>query len=113
MQNPLFAAIHSRLDALRDENAEVTVHLVTTDDLKRSMAYSPLELAFRYPRKGFNTAIKPHAFNHFFASGAKRVLYFDPDTEVYASLDEIALLLHWRSFVITPHETLDARTTKR
>ena len=107
MQNPLFEAIHSRLGALRDEWPAVTVHLVTLKDLNRSMAYSPLELAFRYPRKEFNTAIKPHAFNHFFASGAKRVLFFDPDIEFYASLDEIALLLHWRSFVITPHETRD------
>ena len=105
-QSPLIAQIYARLEALRAEWPAVAVHLVTTEELRHNMDYSPLELAFRYGRKAFNTAIKPHAFAHLFQHhGARRVLYFDPDILFYSHLDEVALLLHWRSFVIAPHET--------
>ncbi|KAL1519144.1 hypothetical protein AB1Y20_003405 [Prymnesium parvum] len=104
------AAAHlvSRVDALQRQWPAVTLRLITTDDLRRTMAFDPLELAFKYDRKEFSTAIKPYAFTYMFKSGANRVMYFDPDCHFYSHLDEVALILHWRSFVLVPHETWDS-----
>ena len=32
-------------------------------------------------------------------------MYFDPDIQFYHHIDELALLLKWRTFVVMPHET--------
>ena len=108
MSHPLLTKVRSRVDMLRTKWQRVSFSLITLRHLRRAMKYDPLELAFRYTRKEFNTAIKPHVFTYLFSTGARRVMYFDPDCLLYSHLDEIALMLHWRSFVVTPHETLDS-----
>jgi hypothetical protein len=105
--NPLVDLIQARLSALRErwKANSVDVLLLTVDDVQRTMSFAARELAFRYTMVPFNTAIKPHVFSSLFASGSKSVIYFDPDCLFYSHLDEVALLLHWRSFVLIPHET--------
>jgi glycosyltransferase involved in cell wall biosynthesis len=53
----------------------------------------------------FNTAIKPYAFQHFFADGAREIVYLDPDIELFAPLEEAFAALAGHSMVLTPHIT--------
>lgn len=58
--------------------------------------------AFRYSILELNTAVKPWMFEHLFARGYDRVVYFDPDIVVHsplAELDDSSLL------TLTPHLT--------
>ena len=48
---------------------------------------------------------RPWVFKLLFDRGHAAVLYFDPDVRFYSHLDEVALLLHRRAFVLTPHIT--------
>ena len=64
------------------------------------------DFAFRYDIMEFNTAVKPFMFRHLLARGHDAVLYFDPDIEVFAPLEDVlALLEAGASFVLTPHLT--------
>lgn len=64
------------------------------------------EFAFRYDIMEFNTAVKPFMFRALLARGHDAVLYFDPDIEVFAPLEDVlALLGNGASFVLTPHLT--------
>ncbi|KAL1520876.1 hypothetical protein AB1Y20_022437 [Prymnesium parvum] len=105
MNTPTVQHIRERFAMLQREWAAVSLHLVTMEEIQATMSYDFHELAFRYSVVEFNTAIKPHAFTHLFSTGLRAVLYFDPDCLFFSHLDEIAMLLHWRSFVMTPHET--------
>ena len=52
----------------------------------------------------FNTAIKPYLMLRLFERGYDKVIFFDPDIEIYRRLDDIlALLEGGTSFVLTPH----------
>lgn len=60
------------------------------------------QFQFRYTLLELNTAVKPWMFEHVFARGYDRVVYFDPDVFLYSSLDELdpdAFL------TLTPHLT--------
>lgn len=62
----------------------------------------PQQFCFRYTLLELNTAVKPWMFEHLFARGYDRVVYFDPDIFVFSPLDE----LDERSFLtLTPHLT--------
>jgi hypothetical protein len=63
-------------------------------------------VAFRYGIMEFNTAVKPFAFLNLFAKGYDKVIYFDPDIEIFSPLDSVAAALaRGASFVLTPHLT--------
>ena len=65
--------------------------------------------AFRYDIMEFNTALKPFMIRHLLAKGHGSVIYFDPDIEVFAPLDDVFSLLDaGASFVLTPHLTKPA-----
>jgi glycosyltransferase involved in cell wall biosynthesis len=60
--------------------------------------------SFRYDIMEFNTALKPFMFQHLLELGYEIVLYFDPDIEVFRSLDDIVSKLSLgASFFLTPH----------
>lgn len=77
-----------------------------SDILKDAFA----DLALRYDVVELNTAIKPFAFHFFFSEwGARQVVFLDPDTILFASLDPILEpLSSGSSAVLTPH-CLEAR----
>ena len=62
---------------------------------------------FRYTQLELNTAVKPWAFEHLFASdGYDRVIYFDPDIFLYTPLVELVHALDkGNNIVLTPHLT--------
>jgi hypothetical protein len=62
----------------------------------------PRQFCFRYTILELNTAVKPWGFEHLFARGYDRVLYFDPDIQLFTGLDELdpAAFL-----TLTPHLT--------
>jgi glycosyltransferase involved in cell wall biosynthesis len=63
---------------------------------------NPRQFAFRYTLLELNTAVKPWMFEHLFARGFDRVLYFDPDIQLFSALEE----LEEPSFLtVTPHLT--------
>ena len=54
----------------------------------------------------FNTAVKPFTFEYLFTErGFQKVIYLDPDTQLYAPLDEVFNGLIEHSLVLTPHMT--------
>lgn len=60
------------------------------------------QFTFRYTLLELNTAVKPWMFEHLFARGYDRVLYFDPDIQLFSTLQE----LDEHSFLtLTPHLT--------
>ncbi|RIV22381.1 hypothetical protein DYU11_15290 [Fibrisoma montanum] len=61
------------------------------------------QMAFKYNVTEFCTALKPYAFDYFLRQGYEKVIYFDPDIYVFASLDEIFNQLNTSSMVVTPH----------
>jgi hypothetical protein len=63
------------------------------------------DMALRYDVLELNTAVKAKSFCHIFDRyGFDRVVYFDPDTVLYASVDPIlAPLTTGASGVVTPH----------
>jgi glycosyltransferase involved in cell wall biosynthesis len=61
-------------------------------------------MAFIYDVKEFATAVKPWLLEHLLESGDHAV-YFDPDIEIFASLDDIAELAREHGIVLTPHTT--------
>ena len=81
------------------------VAIASLDDLRAVMPYDVNELAFRYGLKCFSTAVKPWVFRLLFARGHARCLYFDPDIQFYADLDELVLRLHRVAILVPPHVT--------
>lgn len=60
--------------------------------------------AFRYDVMEFNTAVKPFMFLHLLSLGFQKILYFDPDIEIYCPLRRVLEPLErGASFVLTPH----------
>ncbi|HYR27888.1 MAG TPA: glycosyltransferase, partial [Thermoanaerobaculia bacterium] len=109
--------------SLARHNPDVRLHVVVLDDPERSVApddafeiVHACELPFEPPSDYYTmaaiydvtemaTAIKPWAFEHFFARGAAVVLYLDPDIEVFDSLGPLEALAQTHGMVITPHVT--------
>lgn len=60
------------------------------------------QFAFRYSLLELNTAVKPWMFEHLFARGYDRVVYFDPDIVVYSPLAELS---EEAMLTLTPHLT--------
>ncbi len=64
-----------------------------------------LRFCFRYTILELNTAVKPWMFEHLFARGYDRVVYFDPDIVVYGTLDELEDAPPDTFLTLTPHLT--------
>jgi glycosyltransferase involved in cell wall biosynthesis/SAM-dependent methyltransferase len=64
---------------------------------RMSLMYELTELA---------TAVKPWLLRHLLARGESDIVFFDPDIQVFAPLDDIAELAQANSIVLTPHDTI-------
>jgi glycosyltransferase involved in cell wall biosynthesis len=59
---------------------------------------------FRYEITELNTAVKPFMFQYLLHRGHQSVLYFDPDVQIFARLDQILEALRGEvSLLLTPH----------
>ena len=99
------AAVRREFAAVAARASTTAVATASLDDLRAVMPYDVNELAFRYGLKCFSTAVKPWVFRLLFARGHARCLYFDPDIQFYADLDELVLRLHRVAILVTPHVT--------
>ncbi len=63
-------------------------------------------MVVQYTILELNTAVKPFAFTHLFGQdGVERVIYFDPDIELYSSGQALLRRLDSAEVVLTPHLT--------
>jgi hypothetical protein len=60
-------------------------------------------LAFKYDLLELNTGVKPSFLKYLFASGADKVIYFDPDIYIFHSVELIYEALESAAIVLTPH----------
>ena len=58
---------------------------------------------FLYDVTELSTAVKPLLLQRLLAEGADSVLYFDPDIQVFDSVDNLSRLAADRGIVLTPH----------
>src|SRR5262245_16796982 len=70
----------------------------------------PREFAFRYGLVELCTAVKPYFLKRLLDEGHERVVYLDPDVEVFAPLEDALDLLASDGIVLTPHLLAPART---
>ena len=61
------------------------------------------KITSKYDITELNTAIKATCFKKLMAIGCDRVLYLDPDIEVFDELDELNDLLRFHDAIVTPH----------
>lgn len=61
-------------------------------------------MAMIYDVKELSTALKPYLLRRLLAD-SDEVAYFDPDIEIFASLEDLADLARERGIVLTPHVT--------
>jgi len=66
---------------------------------------NPRQFCFRYTIVELNTAVKPWMFEHLFARGYDRVIYFDPDIVIYSPLAELDAAPPQTFITLTPHLT--------
>src|SRR5438477_5710509 len=62
-------------------------------------------MAALYNVSELSTALKPWFLRALLDRGLDHVVYFDPDIEIFAPLDDIATLSRDKSIVLTPHTT--------
>ena len=72
------------------------INLPPDEEYRMRMIYDVRELS---------TAVKPWLLRYMQASGDSEVIYFDPDIEIFAPLDDVAQLAAEHSIVIVPHVT--------
>lgn len=60
-------------------------------------------MAMMYDVTEFSTAVKPWFLRHLLEKGMPEVVYFDPDIEIFAPLDDVFELARRHSIVLTPH----------
>lgn len=62
-----------------------------------------LHMAFYYEITEYNTALKPFFLEKLIRLGYEAIIYFDPDIEIFSSLDPIVNLIPEYDVVLTPH----------
>jgi len=77
----------------------------TTVVLEALALPSPRQLCFRYTILELNTATKPWMFEYLFERGFDRVVYLDPDIQVFSPLAELDALPPETLLALTPHVT--------
>jgi glycosyltransferase involved in cell wall biosynthesis/lipopolysaccharide biosynthesis glycosyltransferase len=60
-------------------------------------------MSFYYNVTELATALKPSALKALFAQGSEKVIYLDPDIQVFSNLEELDLALDNKPIVLTPH----------
>jgi len=85
-------------DCLTDSPCEV----VTPDALSMSRE-AFLRMATYYDVTELSTALKPFLLRHLLEHDCERVMYLDPDIEVYAPLDELFRAAEQHQIALTPH----------
>lgn len=84
---------------------EPSFEIVHADELPFDPPSDFSTMAASYDVTEFATAVKPWAFQYFFASGAPLVIYLDPDIEVFDRLGPIEESALSHGIVVTPHVT--------
>ncbi len=80
---------------------DLAAELVACDDLGIALIAN---MKLWYSVIEFNTAVKPFAFHHLFATrGYDSAIYLDPDIQLYAPLGHVLAALDGHSLVLTPH----------
>ena len=72
------------------------IGLPAGEETRMPMLYNVTELA---------TALKPWFFRHLLNRDRTELLYFDPDIEIFSSVDRLAKLANAHCLVLTPHTT--------
>jgi glycosyltransferase involved in cell wall biosynthesis len=106
------------MQSVRARHPEAT-RLIVLADAPRTLAFADLaadivpcdaldiplidNMKLWYTCIEFNTALKPYAFRHIFAAGAREVIYLDPDIQLFAPMEEAFAALQDHSLVLTPH----------
>jgi len=65
----------------------------------------PLPFLFKYTVLEANTAVKPYLLEHLLREGAQRVVYLDPDIQLFGPLTMVEEALERCRIVLTPHLT--------
>ena len=97
-----FVILVDRVDGYFDPAAE-DFEIVLSSDLPipRSRWFH-----FKYSVMELSTAVKPYAFEYLFgAHGFDRIVYLDPDIELYWPLDKVVSALDTANIALTPHLT--------
>ncbi len=90
--------VGGRFDPTREPFEVIAVEdLPTLDD--------PHAFLFKYTVLEANTAVKPYLLQHLLERSAGRVVYLDPDIQLFAPLSRIEELLGEANVVLTPHLT--------
>jgi glycosyltransferase involved in cell wall biosynthesis len=92
-------------DPHRDAAPEQSFEILHADELPFHPASDFHTMAAIYDVTELATAVKPWAFEQFFARGASVVIYLDPDIEVFDSLGPVEPLARQHGLVLTPHIT--------
>jgi glycosyltransferase involved in cell wall biosynthesis len=64
-----------------------------------------LPFLFKYTVLEANTAVKPYLLEHLMSQGAERLLYLDPDIQLFGRLELVEEALGQSNIVLTPHLT--------
>jgi hypothetical protein len=76
------------------------VHVTEVEKLDLPEFHS---LAFKFDILELNTGVKPSYLKYLFALGVDKIIYFDPDIYLFASIEFIYQTLDYASIVLTPH----------
>lgn len=60
-------------------------------------------MAFYYNVTELATSLKPSALKYLFSQGSEKIVYLDPDIQVFGCLEEIGAELDLHPIVLTPH----------
>ena len=107
------------IDSVRRVDPDVRAYVLLVDEIDKAVAADesftvvPVQdlripnfrsLAFKYDILELNTAVKASFFKYLFShERVGRLIYFDPDIYVYASLAPLFALLSENSLLLTPH----------
>lgn len=91
------------LDDVADVETFAEGSVLRPADVFERAAYAAL--ARNYGIVEFATAVKPTVLRHLLDRGYERVLYLDPDVQVFAPLDAVLDPLETHDIVLTPHLT--------
>jgi hypothetical protein len=85
---------------VRQLAAELDIPFVAPDEIGCS---DWLQMAFLYDVMEFNTAVKPFLLRTLLQQGAERVVYLDPDIQIYGGLDALEKMAGEADCLLTPH----------
>ena len=90
------------LDGSPTEHSSPHIRFLTPEDLGLPQDELAIQAAMYGPLE-FATALKPLLLLHLLDQGVASAVFVDPDTEVYAPLDELGAAAESHATVLTPH----------